>query len=181
MTICVLIVALRIGFVYQFNGFGAHATLRTAHILHATLRTAGDPYICTWSRLLCDRSHSQMSRTLHVLFANFFFFFCTVPYGNVRSLHSDSCCFVYKGSMELSGHQSSIPASAFSTVVIRLRATLFDTGQSTPWEALIGLQLACSQLSPGLATTPVSPTAWRWVTLLLLCPPDNLQGYHLMS
>ena len=111
----------------------------------------------------------------------FFFFFCTVPYGNVRSLHSDSCCFVYKGSMELSGHQSSIPASAFSTVVIRLRATLFDTGQSTPWEALIGLQLACSQLSPGLATTPVSPTAWRWVTLLLLCPPDNLQGYHHMS
>lgn len=49
-----------------------------------------------------------------------------------RSLRSDGYCFVYRGNMELSGLQSSVPALAFSSVVVRLCKTELIC-HSTEW------------------------------------------------
>ena len=38
-------------------------------------------------------------------------------YMQEHSLHSNSCCFVYRGKTKLSEHRSRVPALAFSTVV----------------------------------------------------------------
>ena len=44
-----------------------------------------------------------------------------------RSLHSDSCCLRVQGNPKLPRRQPEVPALAFSTVVVELRATFFNT------------------------------------------------------